>query len=322
MSTHGLIDPRDPALAGEPVVALATLVAATGSTSKKLGAKMMVGQSGRLIGAVTIGGCVDAQVVEAADSLVATGGRRLLSISLDDDEAWEIGLTCGGTVEVLLERVEPLNGADPTIAAHRRALDLVESGETAVIVTPLEAEGTTYTIAESEVEGRQFGQRVFLDRVAPPTTVMIVGAGQVAMSLTRFARELGMRTIVIDGRERYATRDRFPDADEIRIGMPSEIVGSLPATKHVAAVLVAHDYKYELPVLRQLLRAAVGYLGMLGSKKRGAAVRDMLRQEGFTDDELARIHTPIGLDLGGKQSPEVALAIIAEIVAVRSGKRA
>jgi xanthine dehydrogenase accessory factor len=322
MSTHGLVDSRDPALAGEPVVALATLVAATGSTSKKLGAKMMVGESGRLIGAVTIGGCVDAQVVEAADSLVATGGRRLLSISLDDDEAWEIGLTCGGTVEVLLERVEPLNLADPTTAAHRRALDLVESGETAVIVTPLEPAARPYTVTEPELVGRRFDERVFLDRVAPPATVMIVGAGQVAMSLTRFARELEMRTIVIDGRERYATRDRFPDADEIRVGMPSEIVAALPANKHVAAVLVAHDYKYELPVLRQLLRAPVGYLGMLGSKKRGVAVRDILRHEGFTDDELGRIHTPIGLELGGKQSPEVALAIISEIVAVRNGKRA
>ena len=87
-------------------------------------------------------------------------------------------------------------------------------------------------------------------------------------------------------------------------------------------VLVAHDYKYELPVLRALLRSPVGYLGMLGSKKRGDAVRELLREEGFTDDELARIHTPIGLDIGGKSSAEVALSILAEIVAVRSGKRA
>jgi xanthine dehydrogenase accessory factor len=305
-------------------VALATLVGATGSTSKKLGAKMIVGQTGALLGAVTIGGCVDAQVVEAADSLVAKrgGDRQLLSISLTDDEAWEIGLTCGGVVEVLLQRVEPSALDDPTAVAHRKALDLVESGETAIIVNPIEPAGTPYTISERELEGRSFEGRVFLDRVAPPATIMIVGAGQVAMSLTRFARELEMRTIVIDGRDRYATRDRFPDADEIRIGMPSEIVASLPANRQVSAVLVAHDYKYELPVLRQLLRAPVGYIGMLGSKKRGVAVRDLLREEGFTDEELARIHTPIGLDLGGKQSPEVALAIIAEIVAVRTGRRA
>jgi xanthine dehydrogenase accessory factor len=104
--------------------------------------------------------------------------------------------------------------------------------------------------------------------------------------------------------------------------MPSEIVAEIAPTKRVAVVLVAHDYKYELPVLRQLLRAPVGYLGMLGSKKRAAAVRELLREEGFSDDELARVRTPVGLDLGGKSSPEVALSILAEIVAVRSGKRA
>ena len=142
------------------------------------------------------------------------------------------------------------------------------------------------------------------------------------MSLTRFAHELDMRTIVVDGRERYATSERFPDADEIRVGMPSEIVATIAPGKRVAIVLVSHDYKYELPVLRQLLRSSVGYIGMLGSKKRAMAVRDLLREEGFTDDELARIRTPIGLDLGGKSSPEVALAIVAELVMVRSGKRA
>ena len=142
------------------------------------------------------------------------------------------------------------------------------------------------------------------------------------MSLTRLARELEMRTIIVDGRERYATRERFPDADEIRVGMPSEIVASVHATARVAIVLVAHDYKYELPVLRVFLRSPVGYIGMLGSKKRGAAMRDMLRAEGYTDEELARVHTPIGLDLGGKAPVEVALSILAEIVAVRNGKRA
>jgi xanthine dehydrogenase accessory factor len=104
--------------------------------------------------------------------------------------------------------------------------------------------------------------------------------------------------------------------------MPSEIVASVTPTKTVAAVLVAHDYKYELPVLRQLMRSPIGYLGMLGSKKRAAAVRDLLRDEGFTDDELNRIRTPVGLDIGGKAPAEVALSILAEVVAVRSGKRA
>jgi xanthine dehydrogenase accessory factor len=300
---NGLIRPDDPQLRGERAVALATLISATGSTSKKVGAKMMVGASGRIVGGVTIGGCIDAQVIEASDALIDAGGRRVLSISLDDDEAWEIGLTCGGTVEVLIERVDPNDPADPVVRAHTAAAELLDKGETASITTAI-GDG-----------------RIFVDRIAPPTTLLVVGAGQIAMSLTKFARELEMRSIVVDGRERYATRERFPEADEIVVGMPSEIVAGIPATPNVAAILVAHDYKYELPVLRLLLRAPIGYLGLLGSKKRGVAVRELLREEGFTDDELARIHTPIGLDIGGKSSAEVALSIIAEVVAVRSGKR-
>lgn len=321
----GLIDHADPILHEERAVALATLVSASGSSSKKIGAKMLVGQSGRILGGVTIGGCVDAQVVEAADAIVAEGGRRLLSISLDDDEAWEIGLTCGGTLDVLITRVEPGSANDPTVIAHRRALELLDRGDAAVIVTPLDATTAPYTVPAEEFDAGALVTdqgRVFVDRIAPPVTLLIVGAGQIAMSLTRLARELEMRSVVIDGRERYATHDRFPDADEIRIGMPSEIVAEFELNRRAAVVLLAHDYKYELPVLRQVLRRPAGYIGLLGSRKRGASIRQILSEEGFTPDELARIHTPIGLDLGGKGSADVALAILAEIVSVNNGKRA
>src|SRR5581483_1081763 len=135
MSTNGLIDPEDPQIRGERAVVVATLVSATGSSSKKIGAKMLVGASGRLLGGVTIGGCVDAQVVEASDALIAGGGRRMLDISLDDDEAWEIGLTCGGDRHVLVERITPHDATDPLVAAYdavRRALD---EDRAAVVVT-------------------------------------------------------------------------------------------------------------------------------------------------------------------------------------------
>lgn len=321
MST-GLVDFDDDSLKRERAAVLATLIAATGSTSKKIGAKMLVGESGRLIGGVTIGGCIDAQVIEAADALIAQGGRRVLSISLDDDEAWEIGLTCGGNVEVLLERVRPDDDHDPTLAAHRAAEALVQRGEAAAIVTPIEPGGASFAVTASELEGRDFEGRVFVDRIAPPTTLVIVGAGQIAISLTKFARELELRTVIVDGRERYATRERFPHADDILIGMPSELVQAMPLGPRDAIVLVAHDYKYDLPVLRHVLRSQIGYVGLLGSKRRGGPVRDVLRDDGFTDAEIARMHSPIGLDLGGKSSAEIALAIAAEIVAVLHGKRA
>ncbi|HSQ31585.1 MAG TPA: XdhC family protein [Gemmatimonadaceae bacterium] len=320
----GLIDRADAVFRGERAVALATLISASGSSSKKIGAKMIVGQSGRIIGGVTIGGCVDAQVIEAADAVVAGGGQRLLAISLDDDEAWEIGLTCGGTLEVLVTRVEPSSETDPTVVAHRQALQLLEAGEAAVIVTPLEAASAPYAVPATRFDEQTLtgeAGRTFVDRLAPPTTLLIVGAGQIAMSLTRLARELEMRSVVVDGRERYATRDRFPDADDVRVGMPSEIVAGCELNRRTAVVLLAHDYKYELPVLRHVLRQSVGYIGLLGSRKRGAAIRQMLSEEGFTSEELARVHTPIGLELGGKGTGDVALAILAEIVAVNNGKR-
>ncbi len=322
----GLIDPADPAFRNEPEVALATLVSATAGSSKKIGAKMIVGRSGRIIGGVTIGGCVDAQVVEAADALFHKNDadRQLLSISLDDDEAWEIGLTCGGTLEVLLTRVDLQADDDPTVAAHRQAMELLSAGESTAIVTPIasEGDGASYAVAADDLDDASLGERTFVDRIAPPLTLVIVGAGQIAMSLTRLARELEMRTVVVDGRDRYATRERFPDADDVLVGMPSEIVAAIDANRRTAILLLAHDYKYELPVLRDVLRKPVGYIGMLGSKKRGAAMRDLLRDEGFSDDELARVHTPIGLDLGGKAPAEVALSILSEVVAVYSGKRA
>ena len=339
-------------LHGESAVAMATLVAATGSTSKKIGAKMWVGASGRILGGVTIGGCVDARVIEAADDVVKSGRRALIDISLDDDEAWEIGLTCGGNVEVLVEPVSPNDEDDPILAAYSAVCDALTEDDTAVVATVLDGGGNRLVASPSGLVRGTLGdalldgavvdrasemadrgsstterlssasgdRRVYLERHAPPAVVVIVGAGQIAMSLSRFAHELEMRTVIVDGRPRYATSERFPDADEIHVGMPSEIVAGIGPGRNAAIVLVAHDYKYELPILRSVLRSPVGYVGLLGSRKRGAAVREMLADEGYTAEELSRIRTPIGLDIGGSTPAEIALAILGEIVAVRHGR--
>ena len=253
----------------------------------------------------------------------------------------------------LVERIAPSDAADPVVSSYAAVRGAIDADRSAVVATLLDGPRVSLVFDENGTRTGTLGdaalddaavsialdvlrsgsrlesiatpageRRAFFDCFAPPTTLVIVGAGQIAMSLTRLASELEMRTIVIDGRDRYATRDRFPDAGEIRVGMPSEIVAGITLGRRTAVILVAHDYKYELPVLRQVIRSSAGYVGMLGSKKRGSSVRDMLRDEGFTDDELSRVRTPIGLDIGGKSSPEVALAILAEVVATRSGKRA
>lgn len=339
------------AAAGRPA-ALATLVSAAGTTPKTAGATMWVSEDGALLGSVTIGGCVDARVIERAEHVVRSGIPELLRMSLGDEDAWELGLTCGGEVEVLVQRVD-LAGVDPAGVAYAAARTAYEAGRAAIVVAhlderrerlaidergartgtlgdaPLDAravEIATRRLAAGELSGverlthDEKPVALFFERLAPPETVVIVGASQVAMSLAVFVRELGMRVVIVDGRERMATRDRFPSVEEIRVGMPSEIVEAVGVTRRTYVVLLAHDYKYELPVLRAVLRGDAGYVGMLGSRRRGATIRAMLAEEGLTASALSRLHSPIGVPIGAKSAAEIALAIAAEIVAVREGR--
>ena len=338
--------------AGRPA-ALATLVAAAGTTPKKAGATMWVSEDGALLGSVTIGGCVDSRVIERAEAVVASGRPELLRMTLGDEDAWELGLTCGGEVDVLVQRVNPVSAEEPSVVAYRAARTAYDAGRASIVVARLDGrlerlavdeDGTTVgTLGEEQLDGHAMelarvrlagaqlsgvdsvtidGEEVplFFERLAPPESVIIYGASHVAMSLANFARELGMRTVIVDGRERMATRTRFPTADEIHVGMPSEIAEQLHTTQRSYIVLLAHDYKYELPVLREVLRSSAAYVGMLGSRRRGETIRSMLRDEGFTMAELNRLRTPIGLAIGAKSAAEIALAIAAEIVAVREGR--
>jgi len=159
--------------------------------------------------------------------------------------------------------------------------------------------------------------RAFAEVFGPPSTLLVVGASHVAMPLTSMAKTLGFRTIVVDGRPRFATRERFPDVDDLRIGVPSELVTQVPLIPTTALILVAHDYKYDLPVLRHALGTPVGYIGLLGSTRRGAAILNLLREDGVSEEALARVRVPIGLDLGAQSAPEIALSILAEALATQ-----
>jgi xanthine dehydrogenase accessory factor len=347
------LTPLEMLRATERRAALGTLVAAKGTTPKKEGAKVWVGERGGIHGSVTIGGCVDARVVQEAEAVLAAGAPRLISLSLGDEDAWEIGLTCGGAVDVLVEPVDLASDDDPVVASYERVRAEADEGRPSVVVVPLDGRVGRLVVLEdgsrsgtlgdaslddaaatrasallrsgvSRVESIPVNDRdvsIFFEHHGPPGTLVIVGATQVAMTLAALARELGFRTIVIDGRDRLATHERFPDA-ELRVGMPSDLVADIPVSPITAFVLVAHDYKYELPVLRHLLRSGAAYVGMLGSSRRGAAVKALLADEGFTADELARVRTPIGLDIGAQSPPEIALSILAEVVAAWRGATA
>jgi xanthine dehydrogenase accessory factor len=333
----------------EGKVALATLVNTRGTTPRKEGAKMLVGEGGRILGSVTIGGCVDAQVIEESTDVLGQNAPRLLELNLGDEDAWEIGLTCGGTIEVFVEPVTLDRPGDPTLAFYERARAHAEAGGRAVIITRLDQphEGAKLivtdagtregTLGDAFLDDRFGGEarasllagssrtlllegvRAFVEVFAPPSILLVVGASHVAMPLTSLARTLGFRTVVIDGRPRFATPERFPDVDQLKIGIPSDLVREVPLIPTTALVLVAHDYKYDMPVLRHAFTTPVGYIGLLGSTRRGAAIFNLLREEGVGEADLARVRTPIGLDLGAQSAPEIALAILAEIVAAQHG---
>jgi xanthine dehydrogenase accessory factor len=160
----------------------------------------------------------------------------------------------------------------------------------------------------------------FFELHAPPSALIVFGAGHVSIPLIAIAHTLGWRTLLVDARERYATRERFPEADEIRTGILGDIAAALTYGRSTAVVLTAHDYKFEVPVLREVLRRDPAYIGLLGSRKRGRAVLDFLAQEGIGAEELARVHVPVGLDLGAETAAEIALATAAEIMTVRNGR--
>jgi xanthine dehydrogenase accessory factor len=329
-------------------VAVATLVNTRGTTPRKEGAKMVVGEGGAVLGSVTIGGCVDAQVIEESADVLQTMQPRLLELNLGDEEAWEIGLTCGGTIEVFVEPLALGQTDDAGAALYERARAHAAGGARGAIVTRLDGrvgakvlvldDGTVEgTLGDERLDARFVREaraameggasrtvllddvRAFVEVYAPPALLLVVGASHVAMPLTTLARTLGYRTVVVDARPRFATPERFPDVDELRIGIPSEIVRDYSLTSAAALVLVAHDYKYDLPVLRHALATDVGYVGMLGSSRRGATILKLLADDGVAESALKRVRVPIGLDLGARSAPEIALAVLAEIQLVRGG---
>jgi xanthine dehydrogenase accessory factor len=313
---------------------------------------MCVGRDGRIIGSVTIGGCVDGRAVEVAEEVLRTGMPQRVSLPLGEEDAWAFGMTCAGAVELL---VEPANfeRADDAIArAHATLADLRASGTPAVEVFSLDgaparlvvtADGAVHGAIGDEALDRAVAARalqaldsgdsvvahvagvgeeraLFFRLHAPGVSLVIVGATEVAVALVPMARSLGFGTVVVDGRDRFATHDRFPDADEIRTGIPSEIIDSLRLGASTALVLLSHHYKYDLPVLESALRTAVGYIGVLGSRRRARAIEEHLAAAGFDAAQRRRVRVPIGLDIGARTPAEIALSVLAQVVAVRAGR--
>ena len=291
---------------GEPV-AIATVVETWGSSPRPLGSKMLVGRSGRMAGSVS-NGCIEGDVFEEAQEVLASGRPKLVEYGVSDDVAFEVGLACGGHIEVFIQ---------PATTVHDEALRLLAEERPFILRTDLASGQTDLTKISPQTELPSRDGDRFEEPFARPAHMVIVGAIHIAIPLHRLAKVMGYRVTVVDARAQFATRERFPEADEILIKWPDEALGGMTIDRSTALVILTHDPKFDLPALRAALPTSAGYIGAIGSRKTNQNRFDALRAEGFSDDQLARVHGPIGLDLGGRGAEETALGIMAEVTAVR-----
>jgi xanthine dehydrogenase accessory factor len=315
-------------------VAVATVVSVWGSAPRRPGSAMAVSSAGGLTGSVS-GGCVEGAVVEAAREVLDGGPPRLLSFGVSDEDAWEVGLSCGGEIRVFVER-----WAGETWDGVRRALHDGELVARAVVLSGSEP-GTTLLVRPGEVvygerdavdeAFRAFapqrfetdGAEVFVQPLPPRPKLILVGAVHTAVALTAMAREVGFTVHVVDPRAAFATPERFAPAYGLRhlhVGWPADVLPGIGLDAATYVAVLSHDPKIDLPALELALRSPARYVGALGSKKTHGKRIAALTDRGFTEEEIGRIRAPIGLDLGGRRPEEIAVSILAEIVRASHGR--
>jgi len=315
----------------------ATLVAAVGSAPFEVGSMLLVSDDGRLAGSVSAG-CVEGAAAQAVLAARRGGYREIVHFGVTDERAAQVGLSCGGEIDVLVEPGVPTELLDA--AADGRSVALVTplpSGREVTSVSRILVEATggsvgslgDATVDEAAVrlartalrDGASrtvaVGER-FLDiEVLLPFRLVIVGAGDIAVYLVRLAHAVGLHTVVIDPRAAFLTRERFPDADELIEGWPDEVADRAGIDVAASVVALTHDPKIDDPALVTALQRGSLYVGALGSRRTHAQRVARLREAGLDDAEIGRIHAPVGLDLGGHSPTDIALGILAEIVAAR-----
>lgn len=330
-------------------VAVARVVDLEGSGPRDPGAAMGVSEDGEVIGSVS-GGCVEGAVVIEALDVLATGARRMVSFGFSDDDAFAVGLTCGGTVHLFLEPFDWTPALHAAVREHRptvlvTVVDGPGAGDKLLLVDGQEPTGqladpdlhrvverdATAALASGSTSVRRYGAggeaneaavTVFFEVYAPPPRLLIFGAVDFTAALVRVAKVLGFHVTVCDAREVFATKERFPLADEVVVDWPHRHLaefGSGLGPRDAVCVLT-HDAKFDVPAIVAALATDVGYLGAMGSRSTTEQRSERLRAEGVSDDQLVRLLAPIGLDLGARTPEETAVAICAEIIAQRTGR--
>jgi len=336
--------------------ALATVVHLDGSSYRRPGARMLITDEGQLTGAIS-GGCLEGDALRKA--LLVMSQQRSMLVTYDtmdeDDAKFGIGLGCNGIIQVL---IEPINPGEPDNPIQLLRI-VAEKREKAVVVTLFSLEnkkdtqpGTRLLLKENYQQERNTplkeilvkdgmktlreGRSVFrtyqtesqnltafIELVEPAVSLIAIGAGNDVVPLIAMAEILGWETTVIDGRPAYAKKERFVPSCQVLVSKPENVISQIEIDNRTVFVLMTHNYNYDMAMLHQLLIKNVIYVGMLGPKKKLDRILGELRDQGasFTEEQLASVHSPVGLDIGAETSEEIALSILSEIKAVLSGKQ-
>lgn len=315
-------------------IALATIVETRGSALRPAGTRMAITTDGEVAGSVS-SGCVDGDVVAEMEWVLnGKAALRRPHFGISDEQAWSAGLSCGGALELLVEPWDPLydllieemQARRPVGFASRtdkpRHLLHTADGKTAGSLGDPDLDGAVLMDIAAAWPGPHAQKHtypqgeVFVEIAPPPLTLVVCGATDIAVSLAALARTLDFTVIVNDARRAFLRAERFPEAD-VRFGWPQEVFTPEDFGGGCAVVVLFHDQKFDIPALTVALKSQAFYIGFLGSRTTQAARRADLLAAGFKESDLARIHGPVGLDIGGKEPALIALSILSEIVAVR-----
>lgn len=317
--------------------ALATVISVSGSAPRLPGAAMAVSADGEAVGSVS-GGCVEGAVYELCREVLATGVCVRESFGYSDDDAFAVGLTCGGTIEVFVSVAPPQSIVDAIVSGAEVAVAQVMDGSGArLLVGELGASGTTGLAdvdsvladeARTMLDSGSSGIRsvrcrpdleVFVQSYASRPRLLIFGAIDYAAALSSLGSFLGYHVTVCDARSVFATSARFPDADEVIVEWPHSYLARTEVDSRTVVCVLTHDAKFDVPLLKVALRLPVAFVGALGSRRTHLGRLRRLREVGLSDTELMRLRSPIGLDLGARTPEETAVAIAAEFIALRRG---
>ncbi|MGW0661841.1 XdhC family protein [Streptodolium elevatio] len=333
--------------------ALATVVDVAGSAPRLPGAALAVSADGEAVGSIS-GGCVEGAVYALCSEALESGTPVLQRFGYSDEDAFAVGLTCGGIIDVF---VHPEPDVDAAIAAltartpvavarvvagpaHRLGATLVHHGGAAPSTGSLGGTPAFEAAVRAEVAAMLDSGRggmltygpdgrlcaagpdtatVFVEAYTPPPRMIVFGAIDFAAAVVKVGKFLGYEVVVCDAREVFATRRRFPDADEVVVDWPHRYLDSIEVDGRTVLCVLTHDAKFDIPLLERALRLPVAYVGAMGSRRTHETRLEKLRALGLTEAELSRLRSPIGLDLGARTPEETAIAVAAEIIAHRRG---